>query len=108
MSARVGWGMSDSIQLSSVAVNCPDATELAKFYADITGGRISYSHPDWATVVSPGGRIDFQTVADFQAPRWPAQSGLVHIDFLVDDLSAAEVRVVAAATKYDAQPNAEH
>jgi hypothetical protein len=29
--------MSDSIRLSSVAIDCPDAGELAAFYAGITG-----------------------------------------------------------------------
>lgn len=33
----------------------------------------------------------------------------MHLDFYVDDLVAAEVRVLAAgATKYDFQPNADH
>lgn len=104
--------MSDSIRLGSVAVNCPDATELASFYAEITGGNITYSHPAWATMVGPGGRIDFQTVDDFTTPpQWPdgPQSALIHLDFLVDDLAATEARVLkAGATKQDCQPNAEH
>lgn len=57
-----GATVSDSIKLGSVAVNCPDATELASFYAEITGGSVTYSRPAWATMVGPGGRIDFQTV----------------------------------------------
>jgi hypothetical protein len=33
----------------------------------------------------------------------------MHLDFYVDDLDAAEARVLAAgATKYDFQPNDEH
>ncbi len=35
--------MSDSIRLSSVAINCPNAAELAAFYADITGGQITFA-----------------------------------------------------------------
>jgi hypothetical protein len=31
--------MADSIRLSSAAINCPHAAELAAFYADITGRR---------------------------------------------------------------------
>lgn len=104
--------MSDSIKLSSVAVNCPNATELAAFYAEITGGSVTYSHPTWATMAGPGGRIDFQTVDDFTPPpQWPdgPQSALVHLDFLVDDLAATEDRVLkAGATKQAFQPNAEH
>ena len=102
--------MSDSVKLGSVTVKCPDTTTLARFYAEITGGEITYAHPAWATMVGPGGRIDFQTVDRFVPPRWPEDSSaLTHLDFLVDDLVATEARVLAAgATKYDFQPNAEH
>lgn len=103
--------MSDSIRLSSVTVNCPDAAELAAFYAGITGGRITFSNPDWATLEGPGGRIDFQTVPDHTPATWPGNTSpnRLHLDFLVDDLAAAEARVLAAgATRYQFQPNAGH
>jgi catechol 2,3-dioxygenase-like lactoylglutathione lyase family enzyme len=103
--------MSDSIRLSSATINAPDATALAAFYADITGGRIAFSNPDWAVVNCPGGRIDFQTVPDHTPPTWPEHGSpsRLHLDFLVDDLAAAEARVLAAgATRYRFQPNAEH
>ena len=103
--------MSDSIRLSSVTINCPDAAELAAFYAGITGGRIAFSNPDWATLEGPGGRIDFQTVPDYSPPTWPGNTSpnRLHLDFLVDDLAAAEARVLAAgATRYQFQPNADH
>lgn len=103
--------MSDSIRLSSVAINCPDAAGLAAFYADITGGQISFADPTWATVKGPGGRIDFQTVSDYTPPTWPEPTSPIqmHLDFYVDDLVAAEARVLAAgATKFDVQPNPDH
>lgn len=50
--------MSDSIRLSSVTVNAPDAERLAAFYADITGGQVTLSNADWAVVNGPRGRID--------------------------------------------------
>ena len=100
--------MSDSIRLSSVAVNCPDAGQLAAFYADITGGAVTFADETWATVNGPGGRIDFQTVADYTPPTWPGTSQ-IHLDFLVDDLTATESRVLTAgATKHPFQPNAAH
>jgi hypothetical protein len=103
--------MSDTIRLSSVAVNCPDAVELATFYAEITSGQIVYSDPVWATVDGPGGRIDFQTDPAYVPPTWPDRGTPIqlHLDFVVDDLAATESRVLAAgATKYDHQPNADH
>jgi len=103
--------MSDSIRLSSVALDCPDAGKLAAFYAEITGGEVTYLDEIWATVKGPGGRIDFQTATGYLPPSWPdpASSMQMHLDFYVDDLPAAEARVLAAgATRYEVQPNADH
>ena len=103
--------MSDSIRLSSVAINCPNAAELAAFYADITGGQITFADDAWATVNGPGGRIDFQTVPDYSPPTWPDPTWPIqmHLDFYVDDLAATEARVLAAgATRYEVQPNPDH
>jgi hypothetical protein len=100
--------MSDSITLCSVTLECPDAVRLAEFYAQITGGRVSFRHETWATVKGPGGRIDFQTAPGCTPPAWPdpASPMQMHLDFDVDDLAASEARVLAAgATKYDVQPN---
>jgi catechol 2,3-dioxygenase-like lactoylglutathione lyase family enzyme len=103
--------MSDSIRLSSVALDCPDAGKLAAFYAEITGGEVTYLDEVWATVKGPGGRINFQTAPGYLPPSWPdpASSMQMHLDFYVDDLPAAEARVLAAgATRYEVQPNADH
>ncbi len=93
--------MSDSIRFSSVAIDCPNAGELAAFYANITSG----------TVNGAGGRTDFQTVPGYTPPTWPDPTSAIqmHLDFDVDDLAATEARVLAAgATKYDFQPNDDH
>jgi len=103
--------MSDFIKLSSVALDCPNARELAAFYADITGGEVTFQDEAWATVDGPGGRIDFQTVPGFTPPTWPDPTSSIqmHLDFSVEDLDATEDRVLAAgATKYDFQPNSDH
>lgn len=100
--------MSDSIRLGSVALDCPNSGKLAEFYADITGGKVTYLGDAWATVRGAGGRIDFQTAPAHTAPTWPdpEASMQMHLDFDVDDLDAAETRVLAAgATKYAFQPN---
>ncbi len=78
--------MSDSIKLSSVAIDCPDAGRLAAFYADITGGKVTFRHETWATVNGPGGRIDFQTAPGYRPPTWPdpTSSMQMHLDFFVD------------------------
>ncbi len=99
--------MSDSIKLISVALDCPDAGKLAAFYADITGGTVTYRDERWATIKGPGGRLDFQTSAGDLPPAWPdaASSMQMHLDFLVEDIDAAEARVLAAGgARHDCQP----
>lgn len=100
--------MSDSIKLGAVALECLDAGRLAAFYAEITGGQVTYVDDEWATVKGPGGRIDFQTAPGYRPPSWPdpASSMQMHLDFDVDDADAAEARVLAAgATKLDVDPD---
>jgi len=103
--------MSNSIRLSSVTIDCPNAHELAGFYAVITDGRVTYRNDVWATVNGPGGRIDFQTVPEHRPPAWPDPTSSIqmHLDFIVEDREAAEARVLAAgATRFDFQPNGDH
>src|SRR4029077_13881518 len=99
--------MSDAITFGSVALDCPDAGKLAGFYAEITGGEVAFRDESWATVRGPGGRIDFQTNPGYTPPTWPdtVSSMQMHLDFDVDDIDAAEARVLAAgAMKYEFQP----
>lgn len=102
--------MSDAIRLSSVTVNAPSAGALAAFYAEITGGAVTFEHADWATVHTSSGSIDVQTVTDYDPPTWPeGAAALVHLDFLVDDLERAAARVqLAGATRFEHQPNSDH
>jgi Glyoxalase-like domain len=101
--------MSNSIKLAPVTVDCPNAAELAAFYAAITEGAVTFADEGWAEVEGPNGCMDFQTAPGHIPPAWPdpASSMQIHLDFIVDDLDAAEALVMTAgATKYDFQPNA--
>ena len=103
--------MSDAIKLSGVGVDCPNAGELAAFYAEITGGTVTHVTEHWASMSGPGGSIDFWSVPNHQPPTWPdgPTPKQLHLDFYVDDLEATEARVLAAgAIKYDVQPNSHH
>ena len=102
--------MSDTIRLSGVTVNAPDAIALARFYAEITGG-VAKGNSHWATVTGSNAEIGFQQVEDFRPPVWPvgAVPMQLHLDFFVDDLAATEARVLSAgATRFDFQPNSDH
>jgi hypothetical protein len=99
--------MSDTIRYFGVTLECPNAGQLAAFYANITGGEVTFVDEEWATVDGPNGRIDFQTAPGYRPPTWPdpASSMQMHLEFAVDDLDATEARVLAAgASKFDFQP----
>ena len=101
--------MSDSIKFGGVTLDCPNAGELAAFYAEITDGEVTVPGASWAMMTCPdGSAICFQGAPGYSPPTWPdaASSLQMHLDFDVDDLDATEVRVLAAgASKYDVQPN---
>ena len=102
--------MSDTIRLTGVTLNAPDAVALARFYAVITGGA-ARGDSHWATVTGPNGDLAFQQVNDFRPPTWPIGDVpmQMHLDFLVDDLEATGERVLAAgARRFDVQPNSDH
>src|SRR6476620_6788049 len=82
----VGEAIRPSIRLSTATLHCTDARELARFYAELTGGAVTAFNGVWAIVTGPGGRIEFQSVADFRSPTWPSGDTPIHmhLDFLVD------------------------
>ncbi len=102
--------MTASIRFSSVTIACPDPVELATFYADITDGEVTFTHQnEWASLRCSDGRIEFMGVPDYEPPRWPEDTSLIHIDFHVDDLAMASARAEeAGATRFVTQPNADH
>ena len=102
--------MSDAIRFSSVTVACPDPGRLASFYADVTGGQVTFVHNmEWASMRCDGARLEFMGVEGYVPPRWPDDSALLHLDFLVEDLEIAAARVVSAgAERFPHQPNAAH
>lgn len=98
-------------RLSSPTLHCPDARELARFYAELTGGKVTLAMPEWAVMDGPGGRIDFQTVSDYRPSTWPGGDAPLrsHLDFYVHDLAEGERHaLVCGARREDDQPNAEH
>ena len=92
-----------------IALDCPDANELADFYIKLSGWKKEISSDDWAALRTPEGiLLVFQTVENYVPPVWPWKNGdqqqMVHIDFKVDDLSeAAEHALVCGAKKSDVQ-----
>ncbi len=58
--------MSSMVRFSSVTLTCPDPGRLAAFYADITGGEVTFIHKtEWASMRCVGARMEFMGVDDF-------------------------------------------
>lgn len=90
-----------------VTLDCPDPVRLAEFYKQLTGMEITYSAPEYAGLSGGGWAINFQRVDGYRPPEWPEQDvpQQFHLDFSVQDLSAAEEWVTSlGATKAETQP----
>jgi catechol 2,3-dioxygenase-like lactoylglutathione lyase family enzyme len=93
--------------LLAVTLDCPDPRELAEFYQRFTGGQSFSSNEDFAVLVGGGVRLDFQRVTNPRPADWPDPQAVrrIHLDFVVDDLAAAESQVLeSGAVLSDHQP----
>lgn len=84
-------------RLRTVVIDCPDPEGLAGFYRELLGLAVVERVDDW--VVIAGGeppRIAFQRVPDHRPPAWPdpERPQQMHVDVWVDDIDAAEARVL--------------
>ncbi|MFJ4770400.1 VOC family protein [Streptomyces uncialis] len=95
------------IALSTVALECPDAHELAAFYVRLLGWEVEREDTDWVKLRAPvredgggGTGIAFQSDDTYVPPVWPgvpgAQQMMAHLDFEVADLAAAAAYAVAS------------
>lgn len=86
-------------RLHAVVLDCPDPSVLAVFYSELTGLTRREGPDDWIILAGVDGqpRLCLQAVPDYRAPRWPdpASPQQVHLDIEVDDIDAAEPRVLA-------------
>jgi catechol 2,3-dioxygenase-like lactoylglutathione lyase family enzyme len=86
-------------RMHHVVLDCRDPAALAAFYSGLLGLPVTYTSPGWV-VVSASDRtsgLAFQLAPDHQPPTWPDPSipQQVHLDLMVDDIAAAEPRVLA-------------
>jgi catechol 2,3-dioxygenase-like lactoylglutathione lyase family enzyme len=85
-------------RLHGVVIDCPDPGGLARFYAELLGLPVTRDDDGWFTVGGEDGqpRVSFQHAPDHQPPRWPDPQypQQFHLDVEVDDVEAAERRVL--------------
>jgi hypothetical protein len=100
------WAM-PLARMRSVVLDCPDPRAIAECYRAVLGGHVTFAEEDWVVLTVDGLRLAFQLVDEFAAPTWPKgeRPQQFHLDVTVDDVDAAEPRVLAlGATKREVQP----
>jgi catechol-2,3-dioxygenase len=97
-------GVGPVMGLFAVTIDAPDASGLARFYAELTGMDVAYDGPEGALIAGDGKSVMFQQVSEYTPPRWPdpAHPQQGHLDLIVDDLDSGEARAVElGATRLD-------
>lgn len=94
------------------AIEAPDPSALARFYAELLGWHIGHEEPGTSILAaSPRGPFFvFQQADGYQTPTWPpvdgAQRPMMHFDFQVGDLDEAVAEAVALGARLaSAQPH---
>ena len=85
-------------RLHHVVIDCPNPAALAAFYSELLGLPITYTSDDWVVIAKDDttSGIAFQLAPDHQPPQWPdpARPQQFHLDVMVDDVQAAQPRVL--------------
>ena len=89
-------GLGPAMGLFAATIDAPDASALARFYADLMGMEVTYAGPEGALIAGNGKSVMFQQVSEYNPPRWPdpAYPQQAHLDIAVDDLDAGEARAL--------------
>jgi hypothetical protein len=79
-----------------IALDAPDARELAHFYARLLSWQIFNESDEWVDLApseDAGFNLAFQREQNYVRPVWPTEDGLpqmsMHLDIEVDDLDEA-------------------
>src|SRR5262245_5683006 len=80
-------GVGPVMGLFAVTIDAPDASALARFYADLTGMTVGYDGPEGSLLSGDGRNLMFQQVGEYNPPQWPdpAQPQQAHLDLWVED-----------------------
>lgn len=104
--------MAISAVLAGIVLDTVDPLALADFYHRLLGWKVREdATAEWAVVEPPndGTHLSFQREPLYRPPTWPSdlthQQMMLHLDFLVHDLPAAQAHALdQGATLADFQP----
>ena len=100
-------------RFKTVVIDCPDPRALAAFYSELLGLSVTADDDDdeWVVVGDDRRpRIAFQRAPDLRPPRWPDPEypQQFHIDVQVDEIEAAEAKVLALGARRLSEDGEEH
>jgi catechol 2,3-dioxygenase-like lactoylglutathione lyase family enzyme len=89
-------GVGPVMGLFAVTIDAPDASALARFYAELMGMEVTYDGPEGALIAGDGKNVMFQQIGEYTPPQWPdpAHPQQGHFDIIVDDLDTGEARAL--------------
>jgi catechol 2,3-dioxygenase-like lactoylglutathione lyase family enzyme len=89
-------GVGPVLGLFAITIDAPDASALARFYANLTGMEVTYDGPEGALIAGEGRSVMFQQISDYTPPRWPdpAHPQQAHLDLMVESLDTGEARAL--------------
>ncbi|MER6463473.1 VOC family protein [Streptomyces sp. NPDC048409] len=85
------------VNAAVVVLDCAEPEKLAVFYRELLDGQDGEASANLVEIRTPGGfRIAFRRDVNATPPSWPRPENSLqaHLDFLVEDLDEAELRVV--------------
>jgi predicted enzyme related to lactoylglutathione lyase len=83
-------------RLSTIVLDTPDPHTLARFYSELLDLPITRTDGDWIDIGEGASRISFQHAPTHIPPQWPDPNypQQLHLDIWVDDIDAAESKVL--------------
>jgi catechol 2,3-dioxygenase-like lactoylglutathione lyase family enzyme len=93
-----GISSAPTFRYVAVTFDCPDPAELARFYGDALGLPVAYSTDGFVLLGQEGTPgLGFNRLSDYRRPTWPdpSQEKQAHLELGVDDLDAAQARILA-------------
>lgn len=94
-------GVGPAMDLFAVTIDAPDASALARFYADLLGLEVTYDGPEGALAAGGGKSVMFQQVATYMPPDWPdpGRPQQAHLDVVVTSLDDGEAQALALGAR---------